>query len=70
MKSLTDIAHDIAVSLLPKSLDETMTSAWNENKNHYTVNDDEIIIHYAELHCTILERLKKEYGENGENYPR
>ncbi|HEP3392815.1 TPA: uracil-DNA glycosylase [Streptococcus pyogenes] len=69
MKSLTEIAHDITVSLLPKSLDETMSSIWNEDKDHYTVKANDIIIDYAELHFTILERLKEEYGENGEKYP-
>ncbi|KXT93891.1 hypothetical protein [Streptococcus mitis] len=70
-KSLSEIAHDITVSLLPTSLTETSSSLWrNSDNGHLMVNANDIMVDYAELHYTILMALKKEYGENGENYPQ
>lgn len=67
-KSLSDIAHDITIALLPKSLEELEWSMWEEETTSY--NSFEFVEQYATLHQSVLSELKKKYGENGEQYPK
>lgn len=69
-KSLSEIAHDITLTLLPKSLDEQKLSIWDESDSSMSYNGYDFVSEYTTLHAEILQFLKMHYGNDGENYPR
>lgn len=67
-KSLSEIAHDIAIALLPKSLEEAGWTVWkDEGDDTFSHNKVEIIEEYAALHDSLLSELRDYYGDS---YPR